>query len=246
MEVHAHTHTPRKKWTNYFWEFFMLFLAVTLGFFVENMREYYVEKHRVRQYAQSLIQDLKKDTVMIQNHIRNNIKATDSLYAYLQNRSISRIRNIDLFVLSTLDRYPPYAWKRATLEQIKNSGILRYFSNDSIGDEISSYDASTHHMEEDFKSDEELANRASELRSQLIDMGYPKELWMELWKKMYVENSALQTSQFKEFALKDTIPLLTKDLTAIRIFFNEKLNIRKNLIIRDEAELSNLIKKPGY
>jgi len=35
MEVHAHTHTERKKWTHYFWEFFMLFLAVTLGFFVE-------------------------------------------------------------------------------------------------------------------------------------------------------------------------------------------------------------------
>ena len=28
MEVHAHTHTPRKKWTHYFWEFLMLFLAV--------------------------------------------------------------------------------------------------------------------------------------------------------------------------------------------------------------------------
>ena len=28
MEIHAHTHTPRKKWTHYFWEFFMLFLAV--------------------------------------------------------------------------------------------------------------------------------------------------------------------------------------------------------------------------
>jgi hypothetical protein len=28
MEVHAHTHTERKKWTHYFWEFLMLFLAV--------------------------------------------------------------------------------------------------------------------------------------------------------------------------------------------------------------------------
>ena len=28
MEVHHHTHTPRKKWTHYFWEFLMLFLAV--------------------------------------------------------------------------------------------------------------------------------------------------------------------------------------------------------------------------
>jgi hypothetical protein len=28
MEVHAHTHTPRKKWTHYFWEVLILFLAM--------------------------------------------------------------------------------------------------------------------------------------------------------------------------------------------------------------------------
>jgi len=26
MEVHAHAHTARKRWTHYFWEFLMLFL----------------------------------------------------------------------------------------------------------------------------------------------------------------------------------------------------------------------------
>ena len=50
MEVHAHTHTPRKKWTHYFWEFFMLFLAVTAGFLVENQREHYVEHLREKQF----------------------------------------------------------------------------------------------------------------------------------------------------------------------------------------------------
>ena len=62
MEVHAHTHTPRKKWTHYFWEFLMLFLAVTLGFFVENQREHYVEHQREKQYAGLLIADLESDT----------------------------------------------------------------------------------------------------------------------------------------------------------------------------------------
>lgn len=28
MEVHAHSHTPRRKWTHYLWEFIMLFLAI--------------------------------------------------------------------------------------------------------------------------------------------------------------------------------------------------------------------------
>lgn len=29
MEVHAHTHTTRKNWTHYFWEFLMLFLDLS-------------------------------------------------------------------------------------------------------------------------------------------------------------------------------------------------------------------------
>ncbi len=41
MEVHAHTHTARKKWTHYFWEFLMLFLAVFCGFLAENQREHF-------------------------------------------------------------------------------------------------------------------------------------------------------------------------------------------------------------
>ena len=58
MEVHAHTHTPRKKWTHYLWEFLMLFLAVTLGFLVENQREHYIENKREKQYVQSFYDDL--------------------------------------------------------------------------------------------------------------------------------------------------------------------------------------------
>jgi len=37
MEVHHKHHVP-KKWSEYLTEFFMLFAAVTLGFFAENQR----------------------------------------------------------------------------------------------------------------------------------------------------------------------------------------------------------------
>ena len=50
MEVHAHSHTPGKKWTHYFWEFLMLFLAVFCGFLAENQREHYVEHKRAKDY----------------------------------------------------------------------------------------------------------------------------------------------------------------------------------------------------
>ena len=63
MEVHAHSHSARKKWTHYFWEFLMLFLAVTLGFLVENQREHYIEHQRANSYAANKYQELKKDTL---------------------------------------------------------------------------------------------------------------------------------------------------------------------------------------
>ena len=40
MEVHkSHNLTHKKKWGKYLLEFFMLFLAVFLGFIAENVRE---------------------------------------------------------------------------------------------------------------------------------------------------------------------------------------------------------------
>ena len=50
MEVHHSHHVGhKKKWQEYFLEFFMLFLAVSLGFLAENLREHYVEKEKEQQ-----------------------------------------------------------------------------------------------------------------------------------------------------------------------------------------------------
>ena len=67
MEVHHHpiaigSHTSRKKWTHYFWEFLMLFLAVFCGFLAENQREHIIEHQRAKVYATNLYEELKKDT----------------------------------------------------------------------------------------------------------------------------------------------------------------------------------------
>src|SRR5688500_8377804 len=67
MEVHhAHTSAPsnhraRKRWTHYFWEFLMLFLAVFCGFLAENKREHMIEDKRARKLVASLLHDLQQD-----------------------------------------------------------------------------------------------------------------------------------------------------------------------------------------
>ena len=57
MEVHHHSHTQRKKWTHYFWEFLMLFLAVFCGFLAEYKLEHVIEQKREKQFIKSLIED---------------------------------------------------------------------------------------------------------------------------------------------------------------------------------------------
>ena len=94
MEVHAHAHTPRKKWTHYFWEFLMLFLAVTLGFFVENQREHYIEHQRAEIYAASMKANLKVDTAELIQIVHRGTYASNYLDTFLLLLSANDISKI--------------------------------------------------------------------------------------------------------------------------------------------------------
>src|SRR5258706_1227338 len=88
MEVHAHTHTERKKWTHYLWEFLMLFLAVFCGFLAENLREHLVEHKREKQFIQSLVHDIEMDTIRL-NYIMAGRNPRE-----LRMGSLSRLINL--------------------------------------------------------------------------------------------------------------------------------------------------------
>src|SRR4030095_12676271 len=94
MEVHHHAHTPRKKWTHYFWEFLMLFLAVFCGFLAEYKLEQTIEKQREKEIIISLIEDLKTDTVLISDQLirlKSNKGIFDSLVNLLTSPGIKEI-----------------------------------------------------------------------------------------------------------------------------------------------------------
>ena len=87
MEVHHHPHTPRKKWTHYFWEFLLLFLAVLCGFLAENFREHQVEHKREKQYMRSLLNDLSSDTANMHDGIPlrlQRIAAIDTVFMFFK------------------------------------------------------------------------------------------------------------------------------------------------------------------
>jgi hypothetical protein len=145
MEVHAHTHTARKKWTHYFWEFLMLFLAVFCGFLAENEREHFVEHQREKQYIRSLISDVKTDTANItqwmasfSNRQKSCDTVLDNFDSFSKNYSIKTGKNY----FSVISGFADFIYTDRTMQQLKNSGGMRLIRNTDATDSIIAYDAS--------------------------------------------------------------------------------------------------------
>src|SRR6185436_16447095 len=142
MEVHAHSHTKRKKFTHYLWEFLMLFLAVFCGFLAENFREHRVEHNRERQYMQSIYSDLKKDTASFNNfadYLKLNYKRLDSIKNVINSRQyVSNPKNFySLALLSRSIRY--FESHNSGYEQLKSSGNLRLIRTKELADSLVDY-----------------------------------------------------------------------------------------------------------
>ena len=195
MEVHHHAHTARKKWTHYFWEFLMLFLAVFCGFLAENQREHMVEKQREKQYMRSMLDDLKRDTA----EINGAISSINSYFDPVLKKSIALLY-LDHFPDSTItemyDTVPratkffTIAFQNNTATQLKNSGNLRLIRDKEITDSLASY----------WNECEYLINtpltsyEATRIRS--------KELVFSLFNLNYFEDNSLINPLRKNISLK--------------------------------------------
>lgn len=151
MEVHQHAHHEGKKtWKSYFWEFLMLFLAVTLGFFVENQREHLNEHLRAKEFSKTLVKDLQADTAAIHTQTRSAktyISIVDSLLALSKTKLEGKYASQFSFYTRFMYWTVPITWNRATFEQIKNSGSLRYFKNYQLLEKMMKYDALVNDIE---------------------------------------------------------------------------------------------------
>lgn len=76
MEVHHHPHIPThaKPWKEYLLEGLMIFVAVTLGYGAENVREHYVETKKALISAKNLYVDVTYDSIGYAGTQRNRAK----------------------------------------------------------------------------------------------------------------------------------------------------------------------------
>ncbi len=142
MEVHHHAHTSRKKWTHYFWEFLMLFLAVFCGFLAEYQLEHKIEKDREKQYIHNLIKDLEQDTTALAediNALLDHLGRNDTLMKLLSGQHV-KDHGSDLYYFARrASRSVRVAIHDATIQQMRNSGGFRLIRNQKVSRAIIEY-----------------------------------------------------------------------------------------------------------
>jgi hypothetical protein len=143
MEVHHHPdlHHKPKKWKEYFLEFLMIFLAVTLGFIAENIREGIVDSAKERHYMESLVTDLRNDTAEM------SVVVTQQKYFITKMDSSLEIPVEKLTDISCQDTFYHhfiyyYSWvflffnHDNTLTQLKNAAGFNVIHDNEVIDSI--------------------------------------------------------------------------------------------------------------
>ena len=239
MEVHAHSHTPRKKWTHYFWEFLMLFLAVFCGFLAEYQLEHKIEKDREKQYMVTMIDDLKSDSTMLETNIRqrtSRIKMMDSLISLL-NSPERDLKGNDIYFFARSISPPTNMFPNdRTIQQLKSSGNLRLIRSKNISNEIMAYDQIIRQTL--FELDDEIEIRG-EYR-QLASKVFKTTVFHEMIASDTVARPAGNPALFT------TNPnLINEIIGAIQYFkrVHQAQLIRSGKLLEQAKQLSNFIKK---
>ncbi|MCU7551008.1 hypothetical protein OCK74_17955 [Chitinophagaceae bacterium LB-8] len=144
MEVpHIHHITHKKKWTEYLLDFFMLFLAVFLGFVAENFREHKADREKEKVYISNLYEDLIADTVIYSNYLKDNKEFSSRIDTLMQlMKSPDRDRHLaKIYLLARLLTTHTFSVipDQRTFSQLEHSGLLRLIINQKVASEISSY-----------------------------------------------------------------------------------------------------------
>lgn len=143
MEVHHHAHNPdephhKKNWKSYFWEFLMLFLAVFCGSLAEYQLEHKIERDRGKELAKSFYQELKNDSITAGIKVENRVKqeaALKYMINYFRNGNLTNVpKEFAINFEYGISFFSPSQFEPRTiiLDQLRNSGSLRYFKNDEF------------------------------------------------------------------------------------------------------------------
>ncbi len=237
MEVHHHPHLPhgeKKKLNEYFLEFLMIFLAVTMGFIAENLREHISDRSKESEYVISYIEGLKSDTANLKHVIDFGNKVNTGLDSIItmSRKNMSDITNQRLFYTFAyryLFQYTVFKSDDYVMQQLKNSGGLRLIEKDHVADSLSSYDAST----------EGTYSQADVYINVFKDI-------VNIEQEMLDFTLLTDTSYIKNFTpTQKQLPLFAVDPAKMKLFFNKVVSLKfityfyDNQLLQTQLQFAN-------
>ncbi|MCM0042857.1 MAG: hypothetical protein NBV61_08845 [Algoriphagus sp.] len=124
-----------KSWKSYFLDFAMVFLAVFLGFWAENLRSQLAEQRKIADLKQAMVRDMQKDLNQLEEYVAqarfnlSNIDRMDSLI--LENpKLIDQKEYYETMVnYSVAYLFTP---SDKSMKQAEEMGVIQNEGNDSL------------------------------------------------------------------------------------------------------------------
>ncbi len=231
MEVH-HPHHPthKKKWSEYILEFFLLFTAVTLGFFAENLREHQVEIHKTEKSLKTLYLNIQKDSILFSTAIPKR-KKIDSLYEvilkYYGKGDLKKHLLASYTLIGQISNRSMPSINNMALDEVKNTGRLNFIEDDKLINAIQNYSHFTKILES-----REL--REENFLSQFID---------PIRFKFFEQTILFNLNYDDAYVLGDSI--YTKPLKTMpkRIYLLEENTFSESSFINITGGMNNVIKR---
>jgi len=250
MEVHHHPEVEKKGIKEYLLEGLMIFVAVTMGFFAESLREHISERQHMKEYATSLYVDLKADTASLNKYLSRinfGVNHVDTLLQLLSANDPKDIPSGKLYWYGLFGGMMlNFSPNDATLLEIKSTGSLRFFSKLSIRNAIAQYDQELQTFKANQTYDQSILVEVRKARAEIFYFKYNEDA-NTVYQHIFKHYDKTKVDSF--FRLNP--PLLTSD----KVLFNHyvelirsrflKLGIEKmaNQIRTDAINLMAVLKK---
>lgn len=230
-------------------EILLVVIGILIALQVNNWNEKRKNFNQIEKYAKSLIEDIQDDIEMIEvikfTAEQINIRI-DSLTNYVRDKKMDEISNLQLINYTWIQVYRPYAWNRATLDELKSSGNLNLIEKKELVKLISEYDAYTKHLDEDYYSDKAQGEIASQSLSKVANYNYPNlDQLTEVMRVATISGEIADVIQDSNYKLAESynLRLITDDIQIVQEAINHYTRLRFNLNIRTQIELPELLNK---
>ena len=143
MEVHHHPEVGHKSFKEYLLEGLMIFVAVTLGFFAESLREHLHDNSKKHEYMVSLAQDLRADTAATHYSVSVEtmlLAKCDTLLELMLNPPTDPLHILKTYQLvwATMDA-EDVNYDNRTYDALKSSGDMRLLQTEPVLDSLQQY-----------------------------------------------------------------------------------------------------------